>query len=810
MITDNQFDLATKIKNIELTFPDELTGIDPHLKHLLRRMLAKDHRTRIDLESIVVDDWVTSEGSQPFFSDEDYYGSGYSSTGQFDGTIPEKQYPRSPIDRWTTSEIEAASLKVLIVDTSLVTRRMLSQQIKSLKECFCCSAANEEEAFELIRSVNVNQKQTFDYIFIGFDSSKRFGCNVVKEIRDLNYKNKILGITHSSDLNSLDIITLLKSGVDAIVMKPIANDELNKILSEDVKILIEAQQTTESATRSLELTKEEMDASIISIPPTYSSSSINNEFDVALLLSSPSTVDSKTSIRTNISTKRTLELDLDDNDDLHMKDFQSYLASNSSVSKDSVVHGSGMSLIDTPQPRSYSLKPNGGSFTNNKTLIRKRGFMVVPYGSPENGEDVTYADRPLKILSLSKKDDNRKNKREAAMTKSQLAYQYHLAKRNGDVNTMSTSKNQFTVLRNQSRNNLLKFNSRNYSFSRSASKSISMSQSDSSRADSDITLFATSGFNTSNNNLTEATPFEGRPSSRVDTPVSLLKDELHARSFNFEDELEAASVSITDSDGDGIVKGSLAGTDDDDDDDNDDDFGASTEIKQLDDAALNDLFDELIFSKPINKSDEIQDWNHIMVCNCDILAENVLYNSEHQFNKELGVTLATSENIVSRCYMEDRVYINANEKCNWDNHRTLSIAAVFDGHDGDYAAQLLKDKFADRFKSFLSNVESNFDTDEASNHMVPHEEKICQVFDHTFAHLDREILEKDYIRQQKNIKNGNLEAQSFAGSVTVTMAIMPFKPSGMDFHQLDCGPLVEVFIAHVGDCRAVLSNDGFL
>jgi hypothetical protein len=39
-----QLDLATKIKNIELTFPE--TAMDPHLKHLLKQMLTKDYRTR--------------------------------------------------------------------------------------------------------------------------------------------------------------------------------------------------------------------------------------------------------------------------------------------------------------------------------------------------------------------------------------------------------------------------------------------------------------------------------------------------------------------------------------------------------------------------------------------------------------------------------------------------------------------------------------------------------------------------------------------------------------------------------------------
>ncbi|KAJ1408267.1 hypothetical protein B484DRAFT_200064 [Ochromonadaceae sp. CCMP2298] len=72
----NQLDLATKIKNIELTFPE--TAMDPHLKHLLRQMLTKDYRTRCTLDEIVLDDWVTFEGSDPLFEEEDYASTSYS------------------------------------------------------------------------------------------------------------------------------------------------------------------------------------------------------------------------------------------------------------------------------------------------------------------------------------------------------------------------------------------------------------------------------------------------------------------------------------------------------------------------------------------------------------------------------------------------------------------------------------------------------------------------------------------------------------------------------------------------------------
>lgn len=61
----NIFDLAAKIKNIELTFPDE--NIDPHLKYLLRRLLDKDNKSRITIDEILEDDWVTDEGSDPLY-----------------------------------------------------------------------------------------------------------------------------------------------------------------------------------------------------------------------------------------------------------------------------------------------------------------------------------------------------------------------------------------------------------------------------------------------------------------------------------------------------------------------------------------------------------------------------------------------------------------------------------------------------------------------------------------------------------------------------------------------------------------------
>jgi calcium/calmodulin-dependent protein kinase kinase 2 len=52
----NQIQLAGMVQKIELTFPkDQEFNIDPHLRHLLKRMLDKDSRTRITMVSPSID-----------------------------------------------------------------------------------------------------------------------------------------------------------------------------------------------------------------------------------------------------------------------------------------------------------------------------------------------------------------------------------------------------------------------------------------------------------------------------------------------------------------------------------------------------------------------------------------------------------------------------------------------------------------------------------------------------------------------------------------------------------------------------------
>jgi serine/threonine protein phosphatase PrpC len=56
--------------------------------------------------------------------------------------------------------------------------------------------------------------------------------------------------------------------------------------------------------------------------------------------------------------------------------------------------------------------------------------------------------------------------------------------------------------------------------------------------------------------------------------------------------------------------------------------------------------------------------------------------------------------------MEDRLYVNPVESK--ANH-PLAIGCVFDGHNGDYAAELLRSKFATTFCHVLRNFENTND-----------------------------------------------------------------------------------------------------
>ena len=65
----NEIELARKVQNDELTFPETAYHgahkLDPHVINLLTRMLEKNPRKRISLYEVMEHEFVTKEGSAP-------------------------------------------------------------------------------------------------------------------------------------------------------------------------------------------------------------------------------------------------------------------------------------------------------------------------------------------------------------------------------------------------------------------------------------------------------------------------------------------------------------------------------------------------------------------------------------------------------------------------------------------------------------------------------------------------------------------------------------------------------------------------
>jgi len=65
-MSDDEINLAKKVKNDELVFPADWNknNYSPHLKNLISQLLVKDPKNRLTLQETMKHDWVTEEGSE--------------------------------------------------------------------------------------------------------------------------------------------------------------------------------------------------------------------------------------------------------------------------------------------------------------------------------------------------------------------------------------------------------------------------------------------------------------------------------------------------------------------------------------------------------------------------------------------------------------------------------------------------------------------------------------------------------------------------------------------------------------------------
>lgn len=174
-------------------------------------MLAKDYRMRCDLDSVVEDDWVTFEGSEPLFEEDDSFGANWN---DFTGGIAEDGRP---------------VLKALLIDNSISKRKMLLQQLNSIRHVMCACSPNDDTAVEIVDTAVRNCPEgNFDMIFCELVQAPAEGHDTVQRIRDAGFKGRIVGLLRNSD----NIELYLKHGAHNILRRPIATRELNRLFDE--------------------------------------------------------------------------------------------------------------------------------------------------------------------------------------------------------------------------------------------------------------------------------------------------------------------------------------------------------------------------------------------------------------------------------------------------------------------------------------------------------------------------------------------------------------------------------------------------
>jgi protein phosphatase 2C family protein 2/3 len=415
----------------------------------------------------------------------------------------------------------------------------------------------------------------------------------------------------------------------------------------------------------------------------------------------------------------------------------------------------------------------------------------------------------LKIFSL-KEEASRRERREVAMRHSKLAQQYREAHKRGEPGvlspsqTLSSSKSLLHMVRQQS----VQQNRRSF-FEKKSSRG-SFCGGSGGKHDSPSLL----SMNSSASMRARSRTSSDVSMRQIDAFINNKVDDIREKLLDDTIDVDAIGVGGPLVDGDDLSSSSSEDDEDslmDGDSSSDDDETYDDDIVQLDGDAFDDEFAKFTPKKiESNEAQEMAEWNHIIV-GAD-LSHRLISSSDPEgdatpgsgsssYNPAMGVKYAKHEDIVTRSYMEDRSYACVNIPGCGEDFRPLALFAVFDGHSGDYVAAHLQNQYVNVFTNVLKDVERD-----AQMQHFSFEARMEKVFEETNLKIDRELLEKDFQRQQKNIKSGIQDIQTYAGSVAAVAVVVPFIPSIQSVYNIKSG--VEVFISHIGDCRAVLSRDG--
>jgi len=222
-------------------------------------MLTKDYRTRITLDAIVVDEWVTSEGSELLFESGDYCGTDYE---EFQAVM----------NLGRVQDGCQQPPQILLLDYSAVKRIMLSRKINNVLPVCCCCVESEEEVLAVVQSAfNSGYPQNFSYIFLEvrpFTQSRSVAT--ITKLRKMGYTGKVIAMSHMeySSVTSNTTVTIALENIigapelaDSFFYCPISSRDIDNILiSGD---LFRGLTKTQSCNAGL--TEEDMKHAIINI-----------------------------------------------------------------------------------------------------------------------------------------------------------------------------------------------------------------------------------------------------------------------------------------------------------------------------------------------------------------------------------------------------------------------------------------------------------------------------------------------------------------------------------------------------------------
>lgn len=167
-----------------------------------------------------------------------------------------------------------------------------------------------------------------------------------------------------------------------------------------------------------------------------------------------------------------------------------------------------------------------------------------------------------------------------------------------------------------------------------------------------------------------------------------------------------------------------------------------------------------------------------------------------------------------RSTMEDRMTSILNYTESYDaqdffasNVPSCAYFGIFDGHNGADTAQQLKDKLHEYIFDSASTMQS------LAVHPI---ETLGEAIFNGFDEMDQDLLEQDHVRletlmsrkreQSQDLDTGLKAGQAITFSGSTAVVAILFHSMAMDSH-IQSPSCVHLFVANVGDCRAVLCRN---